>query len=192
MQSISLPWTLLRQEPGFLCGTRRGCVGGSGSITCCNSKALRLLGQLPQCRVSVQAGAQCPQTAAAVLIFPAWLRAVTGAVTVTVTAEHRAVLTRPWQLAAFKGRHISLCSCALGANGHVQTLFVNCELSTCLSTVKEKGVILTAANFLSITCGSFSFLYCPNQLSSKHCKARFCSCKKPDFASVKSFIQTSE
>lgn len=72
--------------------------------------------------------------------------------------------------------HISLCSCTLGANGHVQTQ--HRELSSCLSDVKEKGVILTAANSLSITWGSFSFLDYPNQLSSKHCKARFCWLKK--------------
>lgn len=88
-------------EPGFLCGTQRGCVGGSGSITCCNSKALKLLGQLPQCQLSLQAGAQCPQKAAAVLIFwysASWLRAGTGAVTVTqdTVAQHSTALAADW------------------------------------------------------------------------------------------------
>lgn len=89
-----------------------------------------------------------PTDGAAVLIF-CWLTQSCGRSSDRDSDSTRAVLTWPWQLAALKGRHISLCSCTLGANGHVQTQ--DRELSTCLSTVKEKGVILTAAKFLSIT-----------------------------------------
>lgn len=48
MQSISSRCALLSQKPGFLCGTRGGWAGGSGSIIHCDAEALRLLGQLPQ------------------------------------------------------------------------------------------------------------------------------------------------
>lgn len=48
MQSISSLCALLSQKPGFLCGTRGGWAGGSGSIIHCDAEALWLLRQLPQ------------------------------------------------------------------------------------------------------------------------------------------------
>lgn len=175
MESISLWCTLLSQKPGFLCGIRRGCVGGSGSITCYNSKAIRLLGRLLQRQLSLQTWTWCPRMAADTR---RWIPVTTSSLcqqhSDRLTAQHRGdaevALTADWP-----GRETySMCSRVLAANSHVRAQ--DHEVSIHQLTMKAKAIILTTAN-LPIDKVSFIFLHYPN-----------CFSLKPAFASVKSSL----
>lgn len=121
MQPISLQRALLRQKPRFLCGIRKGCVGGSGSINCYDSKAMRLLGWLPQRHLSLRGGrGACGRQLTRSPHLPLTKRSLHQKRSDRLTARHQddaemALAADPPEM-----RHISMCSCALAANSHVQ------------------------------------------------------------------------